>query len=58
MAFNKRIYDKIYSRCKNDSAMADYMRRITLFEFSDSKQYTKEYEAALRECSKKKSSER
>lgn len=55
MAFNRRIYDKIYARCKDDDAMADYMRRITMFEFSDSKQYSKEYEAALRECSKKSS---
>lgn len=53
MAFNKRIYDKIDERCRDDEAMADYMRRIIMYEFGESKQYTKVYEAALKECSKK-----
>ena len=53
MAFNKRILDKIQDRCKGDKAMLDYMYRIVTFEFGESRQYTKEYEAAIREYSKK-----
>lgn len=52
MAFNKRIYDKIYARCKGDKPMEDFLRSITVFEFSDSKQYTKVYESEMRKYSK------
>lgn len=51
MAFSKRVLDKIERECKGDRAMLDYMHGIVTFEFSDSKQYRKEYERLLRACS-------
>lgn len=53
MAFNKRILDKIEKRCGDDEVMLDYIRRIIAYEFSGSKQYTKEYEQALKQCAKR-----
>lgn len=53
MALNKRILDKIEKRCKGDDAMLDYLRRVIAFELTGAKQYTKEYQAALKECARK-----
>ena len=51
MAFSKRVLDKIERGCKGERAMLDYMRGVITYEFSDSKQYKKEYERLLRVCS-------
>lgn len=55
MAFNinKRILDKMEKRCDNDEVMLDYIRYIIAYELSGSKQYTKEYDKALKQYAKR-----